>query len=239
MKNKMNKNTSITYKKGITRELLIKFVEDEVTSIDVFCLKYNVSKITLTRYLKKTQHNTINISLWDYYKKFKDNDTSKTINIDRDNSELNSTIGIRNLSLGINKATKTYSINLIQNKYLEHGLLQPNCYNCGYSEYRVFDYKKPLLLNFKNDDRRDLRIENLELLCYNCYFILIGDILNNSLNANKKLKTIEDLDEVVELKRISQFDLSTDVAKKLDLDIYNKNNDNDYDDPYSLVSYNI
>lgn len=57
----------------------------------------------------------------------------------------------------------------------------PECCNkCGMSERRVTDYKIPLLLNFLNKNKRDFRLENLELLCYNCYFLYVSNVFTHA-----------------------------------------------------------
>jgi hypothetical protein len=45
------------------------------------------------------------------------------------------------------------------------------------AESRVTDYKIPLLLNFKDGNKNNYLLENLELLCYNDYFLLVADPL--------------------------------------------------------------
>ena len=44
-----------------------------------------------------------------------------------------------------------------------------------------------LLLNFKNGKKTDWTLENLEMICYNCYFLYIGDIYNK-----KQVRAMED-----------------------------------------------
>jgi hypothetical protein len=51
----------------------------------------------------------------------------------------------------------------------------------------VIDYKVPLLLNYKDRNDKNWQLDNLELLCYNCYFINVGDVF-----TSKQLKGIED-----------------------------------------------
>lgn len=73
----------------------------------------------------------------------------------------------------------------LDNKYLirrivNEGEMVEECDLCGYSEQRIIDYRCPLLLDFNNDDRRDYRRENLRLLCYNCYFINVGNLHGSS-----------------------------------------------------------
>lgn len=64
---------------------------------------------------------------------------------------------------------------------MKDGRLGFCCKACGYSEKRLTDMKAPLILHFKNNNKTDWRIENLEWICYNCHFILIGDIFSNAM----------------------------------------------------------
>ena len=58
---------------------------------------------------------------------------------------------------------------------------------CQFKERRVLDYKMPLLLHFKDGNKKNYRKENIELLCYNHYFLTVGDIF-----TEKQVKNIED-----------------------------------------------
>ena len=79
--------------------------------------------------------------------------------------------------------------------------------------------KPPLLLNFVNKSKYDWRKENLELLCYNCYFLYIANPL-----TEKMVKAVESLDyenEHVkeELEEFHQLDqVYLDHLKSLGLD---------------------
>ena len=57
---------------------------------------------------------------------------------------------------------------------------------CGFKERRVLDYKMPLLLHFKDGNKSNYLLDNIELLCYNHYFLTVGDIFND-----KDIKQIE------------------------------------------------
>ena len=50
------------------------------------------------------------------------------------------------------------------------------CEVCGYSEKRITDDKVPLILAFKDGDRGNHVIENLEITCYNCYHNVYGNL---------------------------------------------------------------
>jgi hypothetical protein len=65
----------------------------------------------------------------------------------------------------------------IKARGVAEGYLKEQCYHCGFAERRVTDYKTPLLLNFKDGNRNNYLTDNLELLCYNDYFLLVADPL--------------------------------------------------------------
>jgi hypothetical protein len=72
-------------------------------------------------------------------------------------------------------------------RLLQEGYMKEECYSCGFHEHRVLDYKMPLLLNFKDGNKQHYRLENLEMLCYKCFFLQIGNLF-----TDKQLEGIED-----------------------------------------------
>ena len=70
---------------------------------------------------------------------------------------------------------------------ITEGYLLEECAMCQFKERRVLDYKMPLLLHFKDGNKKNYRKENIELLCYNHYFLTVGDIF-----TEKQVKNIED-----------------------------------------------
>lgn len=82
---------------------------------------------------------------------------------------------------------ESYNITKLKHRLLHNGLLPHECSKCGFSEKRSLDFKVPILLNFKNGIKSDWRLENLEMLCYNCYFLNIGDIF-----TARETKLLED-----------------------------------------------
>jgi len=65
----------------------------------------------------------------------------------------------------------------IKSRGIAEGYLKDECYMCGFCERRVTDYKSPSLLNFKDGNKSNYLIDNLEILCYNCYFLYVADPL--------------------------------------------------------------
>ena len=75
----------------------------------------------------------------------------------------------------------------IKYRLVEEGYLLEECGVCGFHERRVLDYKMPLIMHFKDGNKQHYRIENLEMLCYNHYFLQVGDIF-----SNKQIEGLED-----------------------------------------------
>lgn len=81
----------------------------------------------------------------------------------------------------------SYTADKLKNILLAETKLINHCYKCGFHEERVTDFKVPLLLNYKDRNDKNWRLDNLELLCYNCYFLNVGDVFNQ-----KQITAIED-----------------------------------------------
>tara|TARA_R100000734_G_C3307742_1_gene98320 strand:+ start:416 stop:1042 length:627 start_codon:yes stop_codon:yes gene_type:complete len=81
----------------------------------------------------------------------------------------------------------SFSPDKIKYRLITEGYLLEECSVCKFQERRVSDYKMPLLLHFKDGNKKNYRKENIELLCYNHYFLTVGDIF-----TDKQIKGIED-----------------------------------------------
>jgi len=75
----------------------------------------------------------------------------------------------------------------LKKRLIEENYLREECYMCGFKERRVLDYKVPLLLHFKDKNKKNYKLDNLEMLCYNHYFLTVGDIF-----SDKQVEHIED-----------------------------------------------
>lgn len=64
------------------------------------------------------------------------------------------------------------------------GYMAEQCNHCGFNKKRPTDLKTPLILHHMNGNVTDHRIDNLEILCYNCYFVLVGDINRRDLKTH-------------------------------------------------------
>ncbi len=83
--------------------------------------------------------------------------------------------------------SSSFSPDKLKYRLITEGHLLEECGACGFQERRVLDYKMPLLLHFKDNNKKNYRKENIELLCYNHYFLTVGDIF-----TGKQIQGIED-----------------------------------------------
>jgi len=111
----------------------------------------------------------------------------------------------------------------IKYRLVTEGYLLEECSNCKFNERRVLDYKIPLLLHFKDKNKKNYRKENIEFLCYNHYFLTVGDIF-----SDKQVQGIEDYKPVNEglvtwevddyhLKRLSELGLDSPDSDDYDI----------------------
>ncbi len=70
---------------------------------------------------------------------------------------------------------------------IAEGIMKEECGRCNFREKRVLDDKVPLILHFCDGDKQNWKLQNLEFLCYNCYFITIGDVF-----TKKQVEAAED-----------------------------------------------
>ena len=101
---------------------------------------------------------------------------------------------------------------LIVNSYFTE-----ECNNCGFCQKRPSDLKTPLILNTLNGDKRDFRLDNLEVLCYNCYFVNIGNLgrveLKVDITEAPERQAQEILDDSDSLKALATIDILTEEEK--------------------------
>ena len=85
----------------------------------------------------------------------------------------------------------------------------------------------PLLLSFKNYNKRDWTRNNIEFLCYNCYFLNVGDIF-----TAKQIQGIEDYKDTPKTQEVKwEMDDNTYEHFK-SLGLTDELNDDDF------ISYN-
>jgi hypothetical protein len=65
-----------------------------------------------------------------------------------------------------------YPIYRLKDLLIRSGTKKAECENCGFNEHRITDQKMPLLISFKDGNEKNHLLENIEILCYNCMFLM-------------------------------------------------------------------
>lgn len=116
----------------------------------------------------------------------------------------------------------------IKYRLIEAGYLLEQCSMCGFQERRVLDYKMPLLLHFKDNNKSNYSRENIELLCYNHFFLTVGDIFTDK--DVKQIESHQELNSTTEKVEWEVDDYHLQRLRELGL------NDEDKDDVNQYIS---
>jgi hypothetical protein len=57
------------------------------------------------------------------------------------------------------------------------GIVQEKCCLCGHEERRLTDGASALILDFRDGNTDNQKLENIRVLCYNCYFVNVGNFI--------------------------------------------------------------
>lgn len=68
-----------------------------------------------------------------------------------------------------------YNCNLFRKRLIDEGIIPDECKVCGFAERRITDFKVPLKIGFIDGNKHNFKLENIEVLCYNCFFLMYGD----------------------------------------------------------------
>jgi hypothetical protein len=122
-----------------------------------------------------------------------------------------------------------FSPEKLRYRMIEAGLLEEKCTDCGFQERRITDYKMPLIMRFRDGNTKHYNLGNVQLLCYNCYFLYYGTVFED-----KELQNLEGVGSVLIKTEEDKFKLDSYQIKKLkELGLH----EGEDDDPYSLVSF--
>lgn len=104
----------------------------------------------------------------------------------------------------------------IKYRMIEEGYLKEECKICGFSERRVLDFRIPLLLHFKDGNKKNYNLDNVELLCYNDYFLQIGDVFTKI--DEMSIESPQELFNTTEKIKFEVSDYQLKMLKKLGYD---------------------
>ena len=134
----------------------------------------------------------VSFTTWKKYAKmYVDSETGKTLydlhtnqaglGIAKDSVRANA--GLYSIDRLLEGKHPNYPVWKLRNRLLALNIFQEECQCCGYAERRVTDDTVPLLLDHIDGDVTNHRIENLQMLCLNCYYQQVG----NPFNKEKEL----------------------------------------------------
>lgn len=69
-----------------------------------------------------------------------------------------------------------YPIWKLKKKLLLGGYFPEECAVCGFNERRLTDHRVPLIIDFIDGNSKNHKYENIRMLCYNCHFLLVGNL---------------------------------------------------------------
>ena len=93
----------------------------------------------------------------------------------------------------------------IKQRLIFEGYLKEECSRCGFHEERVTDQKIPLILQFKDKNKKNYELSNIELMCYNCSYLYATSPI-----TEKQVIAMEDSVE----RQQNNFDWEVDDAMK-------------------------
>jgi molybdenum-dependent DNA-binding transcriptional regulator ModE len=139
----------------------------------------------------------------------------------------------------------------LRSMLMSDGRLNYECACCGYKKRREFDKKMPLLLGFKDGDRSNWSIENINWICYNCTFDSGLDAFSDGVMLNLDAFNVLDEDmsnsarqnfyqlEDGEIDYLNVATALKQVSERAELEQSTKKEEDTKDDDseMSLVSY--
>jgi hypothetical protein len=82
----------------------------------------------------------------------------------------------------------TFPADQLKAKVLKEGLMIEECEYCGFNERRITDGSVPLVMIWKDGDFTNHLRDNLELCCYNHYFLMYDDVFEKAETIDRKCK---------------------------------------------------
>lgn len=69
-----------------------------------------------------------------------------------------------------------YDLKKLRKRLFKTRIIPLVCSSCGFTDKRIGDNKMPLLIDFIDGDQTNMRLDNLRLLCFNCFFLEVGSL---------------------------------------------------------------
>jgi hypothetical protein len=79
------------------------------------------------------------------------------------------TVNVEDIVLGKRKPPQRWSQSVVKDELIDKGYWLDECSNCGYNEVNMSTNKTCLGIDFEDGDSKNWLLENIRLLCVNCY----------------------------------------------------------------------
>jgi len=132
----------------------------------------HIHHLTWAKYAKMYIDPETNLTLYEYHKRYGKLNAKRAAP-----NEITAEQEIKKIL--VNKTGKT-PLKIIKAKLIRSGVLPEMCQYCGFHERRLTDQTAPLQLVFKDGNKKNLSLDNFELVCYNCYYLMFDDIFEKS-----------------------------------------------------------
>ena len=80
------------------------------------------------------------------------------------------TVNVEDVVLGKREPPRRWSQSVVKEELIDKGYWQHECSNCGYNEENMATGKTCLGVDFKDGDSKNWLLDNIRLLCVNCYY---------------------------------------------------------------------
>ena len=80
------------------------------------------------------------------------------------------TVNVEDVVLGKRQPPRRWSQSVVKEELIDKGYWQNECSNCGYNEENMATGKTCLGVDFKDGDSKNWLLDNIRLLCSNCYY---------------------------------------------------------------------
>ena len=87
-------------------------------------------------------------------------------------------VPIDDIISGKRNMPSNYSLSTFKRRLIDEGYMTEECYVCGWNEERITDNKICLKIDFLDNISENKSLENMRLLCPNCYFTNVGNFKN-------------------------------------------------------------
>jgi len=88
-------------------------------------------------------------------------------------------VPIDDIISGKRNMPSNYSLSTFKRRLIDEGYMTEECYVCGWNEERITDNKICLKIDFLDNISENKSLENMRLLCPNCYLSLNGKFSNS------------------------------------------------------------